>query len=90
MAQSSERPGRLSVPPRVPWSVWALRWPQAHSSRPERWWRRDVPADELRAKIRQVLADPAYRDNARRAGERLRAYGGAAEAAGKIEGLLVD
>jgi len=52
-------------------------------------WRRDVPAEALRGKIRQVLADPTYRQRARQAGERLRAYGGAAEAARKIAGLLL-
>lgn len=40
-----------------------------------------VDAQALRATVRRVLADPSFTDNARRAGERLRAYGGAAHAA---------
>jgi UDP:flavonoid glycosyltransferase YjiC (YdhE family) len=39
----------------------------------------------LRATIRRVLADPTFTENARRAGEQLRAYGGAAQAARLIE-----
>lgn len=52
-------------------------------------WRRNVPPDALRAKIRQVLSDPSYRESARQSGERLRTYGGAAEAARRIAQLAV-
>jgi UDP:flavonoid glycosyltransferase YjiC (YdhE family) len=45
------------------------------------WRKKRVDASELRAKVEQVLADPSYTANAKRTGERLRAYGGAAEAA---------
>lgn len=55
-----------------------------------RWgWRRDVPADALRAATRRVLIDPAYRENARQAGARLRTYGGAEEAARRIAELAI-
>jgi MGT family glycosyltransferase len=46
-----------------------------------------VPAEELRAKIRQVLSDPAYTINARRISEKMQAYGGAPEVARLIENL---
>jgi UDP:flavonoid glycosyltransferase YjiC (YdhE family) len=45
------------------------------------WRKKHVDADELRTKVKQVLADPSYTANARRIGEQLRAYGGAPEAA---------
>ncbi len=44
-----------------------------------------VRTEELRATIRRVLADPSFADNARRTGERMRAYGGASRAAHLIE-----
>lgn len=44
-----------------------------------------VRVDELRATVKRVLANPAFANNARRIGERLRAYGGAKQAAGLIE-----
>jgi UDP:flavonoid glycosyltransferase YjiC (YdhE family) len=44
-----------------------------------------VDAELLRAGVRQVLTDPSFATNARRMGERLRAYGGAAQAACLIE-----
>jgi len=44
-----------------------------------------VRVDELRANVRHVLSDPSFADNARRIGQRLRAYGGAAQAAHLIE-----
>lgn len=44
-----------------------------------------VDAEALRATVRRVLGDPSFADNARRAGERLRAYGGASQAARLIE-----
>jgi UDP:flavonoid glycosyltransferase YjiC (YdhE family) len=47
--------------------------------------KKHVPLEELRAKIRNVLADPAYATQARLMGERLRAFGGASEAARLIE-----
>lgn len=49
--------------------------------------KKEVPADELRAKVRQVLVDPAYRANAIRIREKLKSYGGAGRAARLIEGL---
>ncbi len=49
--------------------------------------KRHVGAEELRAKVRQVLSDPAYALRARRISEKMRAYGGAAEAARLIEDL---
>jgi UDP:flavonoid glycosyltransferase YjiC (YdhE family) len=51
-------------------------------------WRRTVAVEDVREKVRDALAGPSFRDNARRAGERLRAYGGAEEAAERIEELL--
>ena len=44
-----------------------------------------VRVDDLRATVRRVLTDPSFTDNARRIGERLRAYGGAGHAAHLIE-----
>jgi len=44
-----------------------------------------VRVDELRATVRRVLNDPTFAGNARRIGERLRAYGGARQAADLIE-----
>jgi UDP:flavonoid glycosyltransferase YjiC (YdhE family) len=44
-----------------------------------------VDAEALRATVRRVLSDPSFTDNARRAGEMLRAYGGAAHAGRLIE-----
>lgn len=49
------------------------------------WGRRRLPVDELWAKVSQVLSNRAYRANAQRVSEQMRAYGGAAEAAQKIE-----
>jgi UDP:flavonoid glycosyltransferase YjiC (YdhE family) len=46
-----------------------------------------VQADELRAKVRQVLSVPAYRENAARISKRLHEYGGASFAADQIENL---
>ncbi len=50
---------------------------------------REVPVEELRAKVRKVLSDPSFAENARRLGEKMRAYGGAAEAARLIEDFVV-
>jgi MGT family glycosyltransferase len=44
-----------------------------------------VDLEELRATARRVLTDPSFRDNARQIGEKLRAYGGASQAADLIE-----
>lgn len=44
-----------------------------------------VHVETLRATVRHVLTDPSFADNARRAGERMRAYGGAPRAAHLIE-----
>lgn len=44
-----------------------------------------VSVEEVRAKVRQVLSDPAFTINARRIGEEMRSYGGASEAARLIE-----
>ena len=44
-----------------------------------------VRVEELQAKVRQVLCDPSYKMNARRISRKLRAYGGASEAARLIE-----
>jgi UDP:flavonoid glycosyltransferase YjiC (YdhE family) len=43
----------------------------------------DVPA--FAAAVQRVLADPAYRVAARRVAESMRTYGGAQEAANRIE-----
>jgi len=51
-------------------------------------WRRIVAVEEVREKVCRILGDPSYRDNARQASERLRAYGGAAEAAERIADLV--
>ena len=51
------------------------------------WGRKLARAEELRAKVRQVLADPTYTMNAQRVSERLHCLGGAPEAARLIEGL---
>jgi UDP:flavonoid glycosyltransferase YjiC (YdhE family) len=40
---------------------------------------------ELRAAVKRVLSDPAFANNARRIGERIRTYGGAVQAAHLIE-----
>ena len=54
------------------------------------WGKKHVDVDELRAKIETVLSDPSYTANARRMGERLRAYGGAPEAARLIADFTQD
>jgi UDP:flavonoid glycosyltransferase YjiC (YdhE family) len=46
-----------------------------------------VRAEDLRAKVRQILDNPAYTHQARCLSEKLRSYGGAAEAARLIEDL---
>jgi UDP:flavonoid glycosyltransferase YjiC (YdhE family) len=51
------------------------------------WGKWGVRAEELRAKVRQVLTDPAYRRNAHRISEKMQTYGGASAAARLIENL---
>ena len=63
--------GEFSLPGGNPWGPLIGKW--------------GVHAEELRAKVRQVLNDPAYAANARRLSEKLRTYGGVAEAASLIE-----
>lgn len=48
---------------------------------------KQVSVEELRAKVRQVLAEPSFRLNARRIAESIRTYGGASEAARLIDGF---
>jgi UDP:flavonoid glycosyltransferase YjiC (YdhE family) len=47
--------------------------------------RKQVAGDGLRATVGQVLAQPTYVESARRVSEKLRTYGGAAQAARHIE-----
>jgi len=47
--------------------------------------KKHVLAEELRAKVRQVLSDPSYSIHARRVSEKMQAYGGTSEAAHLIE-----
>ena len=47
--------------------------------------KKHVDVAELRAAVRRVLAEPSFAASARRAGERLRSYGGTAAAAAAIE-----
>lgn len=49
-----------------------------------------VSAEEVRAKVRRVLSDPSFTTNARRIGEKMRAYGGASEAARLIENFAAQ
>lgn len=51
---------------------------------------RTAPSTAIRDAVRGILADPAYRAAAARAGERLRAQQGASVAADRIEALLLD
>jgi MGT family glycosyltransferase len=46
---------------------------------------KDVSAEELRVKVRQVLSDPSFAMNAKRIAETTRSYGGASEAARLID-----
>ena len=46
---------------------------------------KSASVDELRNLVRRVLGDPSFSSNARRIGEKLRAYGGVAQAADLIE-----
>jgi MGT family glycosyltransferase len=47
--------------------------------------RKHVSAEDLRAAVKRVLADPSFAANARRMSHVLRAYGGASQAARLIE-----
>jgi ubiquinone/menaquinone biosynthesis C-methylase UbiE len=47
-----------------------------------------VNIDNLRMKVRKVLSDPSYAKSAHRVSEKLRAYGGALEAANQIENFI--
>jgi UDP:flavonoid glycosyltransferase YjiC (YdhE family) len=47
--------------------------------------RKHVQAEDVRAKVRRILSDPSFTANARRISEKLRAHGGASEAARLIE-----
>jgi UDP:flavonoid glycosyltransferase YjiC (YdhE family) len=49
--------------------------------------KKHVPVEDLRATVRRVLADPSFAANARRMSQKLRAYGGAAQAAELIDGF---
>jgi MGT family glycosyltransferase len=49
--------------------------------------KKHVCVDELRAKVKQVLADPAYTANARRISDKMQTYSGAGEASRLIEDL---
>ena len=50
--------------------------------------RKKVDAGELSAKVRKVLSTPSYKANAERMSARLREYGGAPEAARRIENVV--
>ena len=63
--------GEFLLPGGSPWGPLTGKW--------------GVHAEDLRAKVRLVLGDPVYADKARCLSEKLRAYGGAAEAARLIE-----
>ncbi|HET7089331.1 MAG TPA: nucleotide disphospho-sugar-binding domain-containing protein [Anaerolineae bacterium] len=51
------------------------------------WGKKSVRVEELRAKVKQVLSDPGYAASTKRIAEKMRTYGGAAEAARLIEDL---
>ncbi len=65
--------GEFLLPGGSPWGPLTGKW--------------GVRAEDLRAKVRKVLSDPAYANKARCLSEKLRSYGGAAEAARLIENL---
>lgn len=50
--------------------------------------KKTLPAEELRAKIVQMLSNPSYKENAKKISEIMKRYGGASEAASLIERLL--
>ena len=47
-----------------------------------------VPADLLRKKVRQILSDPSYTENAKQLSMKMQVYGGAKQAAHLIENFL--
>ncbi len=49
--------------------------------------KKHVRVEDLRATVKRVLADPSFAANARRMRDKLRAYGGASQAAELIEGF---
>jgi UDP:flavonoid glycosyltransferase YjiC (YdhE family) len=49
--------------------------------------KKQVSAEEVRTKVFKILADASYAENARQIGERMKAYGGASDAAHLIESL---
>jgi UDP:flavonoid glycosyltransferase YjiC (YdhE family) len=50
---------------------------------------KQVPVEELRAKVRQVLSDPRYIVNAQQISAKMQVYGGASEAARLIQDLAM-
>ncbi|MBN1810469.1 MAG: hypothetical protein JXA14_01385, partial [Anaerolineae bacterium] len=50
--------------------------------------KKQVSAEEVRTKVFNILSDASFTENARRISERMRAYGGASEAARLIECLV--
>jgi UDP:flavonoid glycosyltransferase YjiC (YdhE family) len=50
--------------------------------------KKKVDVEELRAKIKHVLSDPSYKENAGKISERMRKFGGASEAAKLIENFI--
>ena len=51
---------------------------------------KQVSVEELRTKVRRVLAEPSFKRNAERVAESIRAYGGASEAARLIDGFAAS
>jgi MGT family glycosyltransferase len=51
-------------------------------------WKKHIDVERLQAKVENVLSNPSYAACARQAGEKLRSYGGALEAADQIENFL--
>lgn len=49
--------------------------------------KKQLSAQEVRSKVFNLLSDPSFAENAQRIGEKMKAYGGAAEAARLIEGF---
>lgn len=49
-----------------------------------------VSVDEVRSKIKQVLSDPSYTENAKQLGEKMRSYGGAMKATHLIEAFTMN
>ncbi len=51
---------------------------------------KSIDIDKLRLKIRKILADPSYTINAQKARDKLRAFGGAMNAADQIADFCGD